>query len=140
MQDRLPFCASGTHAAFVVGVEAYPQPLDLPTCANDADDMASFLLEAGYAVRRVVNPKFCQLWRAFDKFVEELPACVTTVLLYFSGHGVQLHSHTHILPSDALQLGRDHTFKFCNQAVDRLVSRTYSLSCLPTCRSRPWRG
>jgi hypothetical protein len=96
-------CHPASHAAFVVGVASYPPPLHLSGCRFDAEDMAWLLHRKGYAVTRLVDPGFGKLMAAFELFVGSL-APKATVVLFFSGHGVQVSGVNYLLPLDALQL------------------------------------
>jgi hypothetical protein len=106
--DRNPgptkLCADGSCAAFVVGVEKYPYPVRLTACAGDAMDMASLLHRKGYSVTRLIDPSSRALQAAFRRFVDSLQP-VATVVLYFSGHGIQVGGVNYMLPVDALTLG-----------------------------------
>ena len=96
-----PSCSSC--AAFVVGVASYPAPLGLPACSVDAEDMAWLLHRKGYAVTRLLDPGPDQFSSAFSRFVESLELDAT-VLIFFSGHGVQVGGVNFLIPLEALKL------------------------------------
>lgn len=94
-----------SQAAFVVGVASYPAPLNLPACRFDAEDMAWLLHRKGYTVTRLIDPGPDQVSATFGMFVGSL-APGATVVIFFSGHGVQVNGVNFLIPLDALQLDR----------------------------------
>ena len=96
-------CHPASHAAFVVGVASYPPPLHLSGCRVDAEDMAWLLHGKGYAVTRLLDPGPEQFSTAFSRFVESLEP-EGTVLIFFSGHGVQVGGVNFLIPLGALKL------------------------------------
>ena len=97
----LPSCSAC--AAFVVGISSYPGPLYLSACRADAEDMAWLLHRKGYAVTRLLDPGPEQFCSAFSRFVESLEL-EATVVIFFSGHGVQVGGVNFLIPLGALQL------------------------------------
>ena len=95
---------SNPFKAFVVGNNSYGfeiegQPFDnltLPT--RDGRDMKECLAEVGYDVMVLLDADADTFRRAFCTFVEGLgPGC--TVILYFSGHGVQIDGQSYLVPA-----------------------------------------
>lgn len=95
-----PVAAQEDHKiALVVGVSNYAELPLLPNARRDAAIVATSLESAGFAVTALLDP-------TFDEFrLPELPrsdgASSTTLVIYFSGHGVQVLGENFLLMRDA---------------------------------------
>ena len=85
--------------AFVVGNNAYPTA-PLTKCENDADDMSALLADKGFNVTALKNATHVEFDRKFKSFVRSLVEG-STVLVHFSGHGIERAGENYLLPVDA---------------------------------------
>ena len=84
--------------ALCIGIDDYKPPLKpLGNCVNDASDMADACERMGFETHRLINPNFRQM-RTKVKEIGALTQPGSTVLFYFSGHGVQHLNKNYLLP------------------------------------------
>ena len=95
---------SGSYA-LLVGVSKYAKgwpPLD--AVPGELDEVGVALQQAGFEVRKVINPDAEQLPKAFDKFIKDYGYDKDNRLLFFfSGHGYTLDKgeRGYLVPTDA---------------------------------------
>ncbi len=87
------------HHAFVVGNSHYRHMEELPQCTNDACGMHSLLTKGGYIVTLLLDATLDAYTRAFAAFVRTL-AEGDTVVVFFSGHGMQVGYDGYLVPVD----------------------------------------
>ncbi len=87
------------HHAFVVGNSHYRHMDELPQCTNDACGMFGLLTKGGYIVTLLLDATLDAYTRAFAAFVRTL-AEGDTVVVFFSGHGMQVGCDGYLVPVD----------------------------------------
>jgi hypothetical protein len=97
---NLQASAIGSYAAFVVGINDYITLKPLSKCVDDAKDMAALLARNGYAVTPLLNPTYRELSVGFRSFLSSLSSDCN-VVVFFSGHGVELNGMNYLMPADA---------------------------------------
>lgn len=131
--------------ALVIGNSAYRNVATLKNTVNDATAVAAKLREVGYQVyfgrdldRRDMNA-------AINDFLAAISAG-DEVLVYYSGHGVELQGSNYLLPIDVPRLGVDQERLFRSEAVNltellldlQARSARVSLVILDACRDNPY--
>ncbi|MCD9146648.1 caspase family protein [Pseudophaeobacter flagellatus] len=88
--------------ALVIGNASYAHTSPLANPGNDAITMAATLRAAGFSVTRLIDADQTSMKRALLQFGRALrgPA-VEAGLLYYAGHGVQLHGENYLVPVNA---------------------------------------
>jgi uncharacterized caspase-like protein len=85
--------------ALVIGNVAY-QETPQRTSIHDAIDMAAALGQLGFQVVELHDTTKQRMDEAIAQFTHQLSSGGVGVF-YFSGHGVEVHGHTYLLPVDA---------------------------------------
>jgi hypothetical protein len=94
-----PGLRGNRHRAFVVGIDSYRALRSLTKCRADARRMAKVLESRGYRVQLADNVDLHTLTRLFEEFLDGLfPGC--TVVVFFSGHGVQGSQDSFLVAAD----------------------------------------
>ncbi|MEH3061548.1 MAG: caspase family protein [Methylobacterium radiotolerans] len=92
--------------ALVIGNSAYPGDAALVRPVRDAAAFANALRQLGFAVTVSLDLDHAAMQSSVDQFVGVLAATGADVsLLYFSGHGVQVHERNYIVPIDFVGVG-----------------------------------
>lgn len=92
--------ASTRRIALVVGIGGYSYARDLPYAVSDAGHIAEALKEGGFLVRPIMNASRHQLMSEIEEFAERVKEG-DIVVIYWSGHGIQVDGEGWLLPSDA---------------------------------------
>ncbi|MBO1416705.1 caspase family protein [Streptomyces sp. FH025] len=96
----------GTHKALLIGVGETPAaahrfpPLQSAVTA-DLHELGEALTDAGYDVETLRDPTRNDIADRITRIAQDAPAG-STLLLYFSGHGVRIRDTDYLLPADAL--------------------------------------
>jgi hypothetical protein len=97
-----PQLNTGTHWAFVAGIDDYLFFSKLDKSVNDAKRMASLFSDKGFSVVSALNPTRSQFMDALEIFCRELPVTgVRSVLVHYSGHGVAPTSESFLAAVDS---------------------------------------
>jgi uncharacterized caspase-like protein len=108
--------AAEKRVALVIGNGAYVHTGRLANPANDANDMAAALQEAGIEVSLGLDLDK----RAFDAKVREFSRALAGAeagLLFYAGHGLQVGQRNYLIPIDA-QLQSERDLEFETVALD----------------------
>ncbi|MFE7633430.1 caspase family protein [Kitasatospora sp. NPDC057518] len=96
----------GTRRALLIGVGETPAaahrfpPLQNAVTA-DLHELGAALTDAGYNVETLRDPTRNEIADRITRIAQDAPAG-STLLLYFSGHGIRIHDTDYLLPTDAL--------------------------------------
>lgn len=134
--------AQAARLAFVVGNDQYQHISRLNNAVADAQTMAGALRKAGYQVSQFSNQDLKALkdeLRAFRRRVQG----GDEVVLYFSGHGVQLNGENYLLPVDVRADNedqvRDDALGLSALLADLRNSRpAFTLAIIDACRNNPF--
>ncbi len=96
-----PGWAKPERYALVIGNAAYENQPKLVNTLNDARDMAAKLKGLGFEVTQVENANRRILGRSVNNFIRQVQGSDGTVLVYYSGHGLQVNGQNYLLPVDA---------------------------------------
>lgn len=100
LEAGMPAAAAGGKTALVIGNAGYAvSPLRNPR--HDAEAMAAFLGQAGFAVELLLDATRAAMEAATERFGRRARAADEIALFYFAGHGVQLDWRNYLLPIDA---------------------------------------
>jgi len=146
-ERRLVPLGVGRRMALVIGNNEYSWS-PLRNSVNDAEALARLLPKVGFAVADVTlvrNTKLRELQRAIREFVERLQP-EDVALVYYSGHGIELHGENYLIPIDfpsnasELEVQDD---AYSAQQLLRNIEATRSkvrLVILDACRDNPLRS
>jgi uncharacterized caspase-like protein len=139
-------CAAAAQAdkrvALVVGNSAYQHAPPLPNPARDAQAMAKMFQNAGFnVVSALYDIGYLDLKRAIRQF-EDAAADSDIAVVYFAGHGIEIHGVNYLIPTDA-KLASDRDAEDEAIALDRLLTslegaRRLRLVILDACRENPF--
>lgn len=136
----LPIDAHARRVALVIGNDAYVHADRLANAGNDATAMAQALQSAGFVVTRHRDLAREELFKAVDGFAQSVGRD-DEVVVFFSGHGVQIDAAPYLLPTDIKadtprQVTRDAL------ALDALVAdlskARFTLVVIDACRNNPF--
>jgi Caspase domain len=85
--------------AFVIGINDYKEIPKLEKAVGDAEAIASTLSGLGYQVTTALNMDRRNLNLALSKLYASIEPG-DTVLLHYSGHGIQIENDNYLLPAD----------------------------------------
>jgi len=128
--------------ALIVGNSAYQHAPALPNPVRDAQAMAKMFQKAGFdVVNAVYDAGNLDTKRAIRQF-EDAAANSDIAVVYFAGHGIEIHGVNYLIPADAKLLSdRDAD----DEAIplDRLLqsvegARVLRLVILDACRDNPF--
>jgi hypothetical protein len=143
------FCAAPALAAkrvaLLVGNGAYENVPRLRTAVNDARALGGVLRRLGFSVTVAENQSrrsLSEAFLAFDKAIE--PGDVA--LLFFAGHGFEIHGQNFLLPVDVPAAGDGQEELIVDSAftAERLIGRMQSrgarttILVLDACRNNPF--
>ncbi len=140
-------CHASRLHSFVVGINNYkylPAHRQLSNSINDAVRVSDELNILGYSGKYELNitrSKFYEKWQVFIDDVGK----GDTVVLFFSGHGIEIEGENYFLPSDVpyIEYGRQERLKRESLSIDEIVfdlrSREPSvlILILDACRDNP---
>ena len=139
-------CAAAAQAdkrvALVVGNSVYQHAPPLPNPARDAQAMAKMFQKAGYdVVTALYDVGYLDLKRAIRQF-EDAAADSDIAVVYFAGHGIEIHGVNYLIPTDA-KLASDRDAEDEAIALDRLLTsldgaKRLRLVILDACRENPF--
>jgi uncharacterized caspase-like protein len=142
----LPLFSSAAKAdkrvALIIGNSAYQNAPALPNPAKDARAMAAAFQKAGFdAVSTVYDAGNLETKRAIRKF-EDTAADSDVAVVYFAGHGIEIHGINYLIPVDA-KLASDRDADDEAVTLDRLVesldgARRLRVVILDACRDNPF--
>ena len=132
--------AQAKRIALVIGNDEYLNTTKLVNARNDATSMAQSLQAVGFTVTRHLDLNRQDLFRAVDAFAMSVRKD-DEVVVYYSGHGVQIESASYLLPIDiqassTRQIERDALS--LNALVNDLSAARYSLVIVDACRNNPF--
>lgn len=137
-------CAQAARLALVVGNDLYQHVPTLRNARADAHAMGSALKQAGYAVDVRVDLGLQGMQSALREFKARVQPR-DEVVVFFSGHGVQIENTNFLLPTDirsesAAQV-RDDGIPL-QRILDDLAERQprFSLVIVDACRNNPFKG
>jgi hypothetical protein len=148
----LPVAAvAGNRVAFVVGIGSYdnlPDYRQLKNSVNDANGVSEKLKHMGFRVTYSPNVTRAQFNTQWEEILNSLTD-QDTLVLFFSGHGVQIEGHNYLLPRDIpyIQHGRMERLKRESISLDELLDdltagqRSHpknSVIILDACRENPF--
>jgi Caspase domain len=128
--------------ALVVGNSAYRHAPILPNPAGDAKALAVKLKNAGFeVVEAQYEVGYLDFKRAIRKF-EDTAADSDIAVVYFAGHGIEIHGVNYLIPVDA-KLASDRDAEDEAITLDRLLdsvdgARRVRLVILDACRDNPF--
>jgi uncharacterized caspase-like protein len=139
-------CAAAAQAdkrvALVVGNSAYQHAPPLPNPARDSQAMAKMFQNAGFnVVSALYDAGYLELKRAIRQF-EDAAADSDIAVIYFAGHGIEIHGVNYLIPTDA-KLASDRDAEDEAIALDRLLTsldgaKRLRLVILDACRENPF--
>lgn len=111
--------AEGRRVAFVVGIGTYdtlPDDKQLKNSVHDAEGVSAKLTEIGFQVTKAFNltrQGFYEKWLdVLNDLTEE-----DTLVLFYSGHGVQIRQQNYLLPRDIPRIDRQREDLVTSQAI-----------------------
>ena len=141
-----PLSVAAAHAnkriALIIGNSAYQHAPALPSPTNDARAMAAAFQKAGYdVVSTAYDVGNLDLKRAIRQF-EDAAADSDIAVVYFAGHGIEIHGVNYVIPVDA-KLATDLDAESEAIPLDRLIesvdgAKRLRLIILDACRDNPF--
>ena len=134
--------AEASRLALLIGNDNYASVAKLKNAAADADAMAGGLRRAGYEATVVKNRDLKQLKDDLREFRLRIKAG-DEVVVFFSGHGVQLGTMNYLLPvdvrSDSEDQVRDDALALSALLEDlRSQSPALTVAIIDACRDNPF--
>lgn len=143
--DAAPAGSGGPQRmALLVGNRVYPAPHDLPPVHKNVRDLAEALTQRGFKVTTAVDQEPAALKKIIDNFAREAVASPadTTVLFYFTGHGMQVDAENLLLGAGLNPAANESTLMtsslhFRRDVVDVLPVRSQGLTItvIDACRT-----
>lgn len=136
--------ASAARLALVIGVDSYENVTRLKNARADAESMAAALTRAGYEVQLRTDRKLKDLQADLRDFRARIRGG-DEVILFFSGHGVQLGGTNYLLPADVGSESedqvRDEAVALSRALEDlRAQKPRFTLAIIDACRDNPFAG
>jgi uncharacterized caspase-like protein len=132
-------------AALVIGNGAYQFVNVLKSPEKDAKDIAATLKSIGFAqVTTLLNGSRQAMLNALTTFAQQAKG--KSVVVYYSGHGVQLAEENYIVPVDAPDPQTATQAKTSCVAVNDVLDELHTAGCSPkilildACRNNPFKG
>lgn len=142
--DAAPPGGGTQRLALLVGNRVYPAPHDLPPVHKNVRDLAEALTQRGFKVTTAVDQEPAALKKIIDSFAREAVASPpdTTVLFYFTGHGMQVDAENLLLGAGLNPAANESTLvtsslHFRRDVVDILPVRSQGLTItvIDACRT-----
>ena len=137
-----PLTAWAKNVALVVGMGSYQHIQPLKNTLNDAQDIAAKLTELGFEVTLALDKTQADLLDIMSIFAFHAETA-DLVLVYFSGHGVQIANKNYLIPVDAriasnldiqrLSISQDQFMAVAGKA------RKMRILILDSCRNSPFK-
>jgi branched-chain amino acid transport system substrate-binding protein len=136
--------AHAARLALVVGNDAYASVPKLRNAVADARAMASALSAAGYEVSLQTDRTLRQLQSDVRAFRQRVSGG-DEVVVFFSGHGVQLAGGNYLLPTDVSSESEEQVKDeslLLNKVLDDLREKRprFTLAIIDACRDNPFQG
>jgi tetratricopeptide (TPR) repeat protein len=140
----LPTAPSERRMALVIGNNGYQFALKLELAVPDATTMTTTLKERGFDVMSGYDLKRREMNRLISDFVNRLSAD-TVAVIYYSGHGVQIHGTNFLLPTD---INPEQESDVADDGVElgrvleqvRATKAHFVLAIIDACRNNPFRA
>jgi len=127
--------------ALVIGNSAYQHAPHLDNPANDAQDIAKALTQAGFDVVERDDVNRSQMADAIRDFSQRIKGA-EVALFYYAGHGMQMEGENYLLPIDAnVETPADARFATINLAdiqEEMAGSQRANIIVLDACRNNPF--
>lgn len=138
--------AVAANRAFIVGINNYANLTPLVKAVNDARAIAATLQGLGYQTTLLIDGQADRLpfFTAWEQFLSTVQAG-DTVVVFFSGHGLQLSGANYLMPRDVLKtehgegVTREFSISFNTllEGLERKKPRV-TLHILDACRDNPF--
>lgn len=139
-------CGSALAArlALVIGNDTYEQVSKLRNARADAQTMADALRSAGYSVDLRTDRTQREMLDDVRSFRQRIQGG-DEVVLFFSGHGVQIGASNHLLPTNVRSQNedqvRDDALELSRVLADlRSAKPAFTLAIIDACRDNPFAG
>lgn len=103
--------------ALIIANSGYNYCNPLPSCNKDGVDVKSSLEHLGFDIITAFNLSRDKLYKIMDDFIVDADS-YSTVLLYYSGHGVQIDGENYIVPIDCIPV--DNKIRLINTGLVNL--------------------
>lgn len=127
--------------ALIIGNQHYARG-PLQTALNDAAALASALSDLGFEVTRVNDASLSEMTSKIESFSKSLKGR-GIVLVYYSGHGLQIDGHNYLLPIDFAAKSESEAIKSAysvSLVLDKISVKRVRLKILilDSCRDNPF--
>lgn len=126
--------------ALIIGNGSYEVPLKNPV--NDAKDVSNKLKSLGFDVKVVTNASRRDM-RSYISDLTDKASDYDAVLLYYSGHGLQVSGENYLVPVDAM-LEHESDAEFECESLNHILANLSEADCkmkiviLDACRNNPF--
>jgi len=126
--------------ALIIGNGSYEVPLKNPV--NDAKDVSSKLKSLGFDVKVLTNASRRNM-RSYISDLTDKASEYDAVLLYYSGHGLQVNGENYLVPVDAM-LEHESDAEFECESLNHILANLSEADCnmkiviLDACRNNPF--
>jgi uncharacterized caspase-like protein len=129
-----------TRVALVIGNAAYKHAPELKNPRHDAEAIGALLKQLGFEVVLGVDLDESGMRRELQAFSAKLDNA-TVALVYFAGHGLQVHGRNYLMPVDS-KLERESDLIFQGVMLDQVQrlleqSQRINILILDSCRDNP---
>ncbi|SHJ89609.1 Caspase domain-containing protein [Hathewaya proteolytica DSM 3090] len=129
--------------AIVIANEQYQNCNPLPSCSKDGVDMSTILKRLGFDVLEAYDYSRNDLFQQISNFLN-VAESYSTVLLYYSGHGVQIDGENYLVPVDCTPIDNKTIMISTGLVPIRVVTEYMSahpqktnIMVLDACRTSP---
>ena len=132
--------AGSNRVALVIGNSAYEHAPPLKNPKNDAVAISKALKQVGFDVIMSLDKKYRDMPSVLSEFSQKLQTA-DIALLYYSGHGLQIHGRNYLVPTDA-SINSEIDVQFQTVRLDRILNIMEAgpktkLVFLDACRDNP---
>ena len=136
--------AHAKRVALVIGNDNYTAVSKLQKAGNDAEAMARELRAAGFTVQLQKDLNYRSMVRVVDSFINGITGG-DEVVVFFSGHGLQIKSGSYLLPTDIEADNESQVEKTAyglNDLTEKLseAKAAFALVIIDACRDNPLRS
>ena len=133
---------AGRRVALVVGNSFYHHAPFLPNPANDAQEMAKMFRQAGFDVVTALNDLGNVDFKRTIRLFRSSAAGSDIAVVYYAGHGIEIHGVNYLIPVDAKLAGdddaEDEAIKL-EKVIDAVEgAKELRLIILDACRDNPF--